>query len=88
MLYFQKCLEILCFTPEKIAQIYKLIATILKLGNLIFISTTNIDGTEGCSIMNDRSNYNHLPPNYFRRGQIIVARSRINPWMIENIRSG
>lgn len=53
MLYFQKCLEILCFTPEKIAQIYKLIATILKLGNLIFISTTNIDGTEGCSIMND-----------------------------------
>lgn len=30
-----------------------MVSIILKLGNLIFIPTTNIDGTGGCEITND-----------------------------------
>ena len=31
----------------------KVISAILKLGNINFIPTTNMDGTEGCAISND-----------------------------------
>lgn len=34
-----------------------MVSIILKLGNLIFIPTTNIDGTSGCEITNDYGAY-------------------------------
>ena len=33
--------------------IFRIMAAILKLGNVNFIPTTNMDGTEGCAISND-----------------------------------
>ncbi len=33
--------------------IWRIVAAILKLGNIQFIPTTNMDGTEGCTIAND-----------------------------------
>lgn len=53
---FQKSLEILGLPTEEINSIFKIIAAILKLGNLIFVPTTNIDGTEGCVISNEFGN--------------------------------
>lgn len=40
-------------STEEIINIFKIIAVVLKLGNLIFIPTTNIDGTEGCEVSNE-----------------------------------
>ncbi|CAG9806398.1 unnamed protein product [Chironomus riparius] len=51
--FTKKSLEILGFTGEEILSIFKIIAVILKLGNLNFIPITNIDGSEGCEISND-----------------------------------
>lgn len=51
--YTKKSLEMLGFTGEEILSVFKIIAVVLKLGNLNFIPITNIDGTEGCEITND-----------------------------------
>lgn len=51
--YSQKSLEILGLTQDEILSIFKIIAVVLKLGNLLFIPITNIDGTEGCEISNE-----------------------------------
>ena len=42
---------------DDICDIFKIIASILKLGNLKFIPTTNMDGTDGCSIGNQYGKY-------------------------------
>ena len=34
-------------------QVFRLVASILKLGNLTFIPTTNLDGTEGATVGNE-----------------------------------
>lgn len=52
-LFLQKSLEILGLTSEEILSIFKVIAVVLKLGNLLFIPTTNIDGTEGCKVSDE-----------------------------------
>jgi myosin-1 len=49
----RKSLEILGFASDEIVSIFKIIAVVLKLGNLNFIPITNIDGTEGCEISNE-----------------------------------
>ena len=41
------------FSGEEVHGIFKVISAILKLGNLNFVPTTNMDGTEGCAINND-----------------------------------
>lgn len=53
----QKAMEDLGFSTEEINDILKIISAILKLGNLNFVPTTNMDGTEGCSIANDYELY-------------------------------
>lgn len=49
----QRSLEVLGFNPEEIFSIFIVLAAVLKLGNLTFIPTTNIDGSEGCEISNE-----------------------------------
>lgn len=49
----RKSLEALGFSSDEILSIFKIVAVVLKLGNLNFIPITNIDGTEGCEITND-----------------------------------
>lgn len=51
--YTKKALEVIGLTSDEILSIFKMVSIILKLGNLIFIPTTNIDGTGGCEITND-----------------------------------
>ena len=46
-------MEDLGFSLEEIHDIFRVIAAILKLGNINFVPTTNMDGTEGCAISND-----------------------------------
>lgn len=53
----RKALEDLGMTPDEILQVFRLVASILKLGNLNFVPTTNMDGTEGCGISNDYELY-------------------------------
>ena len=43
--------------PEESLLVFRLVAAILKLGNLDFVPTTNMDGTEGCGISNDYELY-------------------------------
>lgn len=49
----RRSLEILGFSNDEILSIFKILAVVLKLGNLNFIPMANIDGTEGCEISND-----------------------------------
>lgn len=49
----KRSLEALGFSSDEVSSIFKIIAVVLKLGNLNFIPITNIDGTEGCEITND-----------------------------------
>ncbi|XP_030747768.1 unconventional myosin-Ib [Sitophilus oryzae] len=51
--YTRGALEILGFIPSDIIDIFRVLAVILKLGNLQFVPCNNIDGTDGCSISND-----------------------------------
>lgn len=46
-------LEKLGFSAEETLSVFRILAVILKLGNLSFLPITNIDGTEGCSVSND-----------------------------------
>ena len=46
-------MEILGFESEEILSVFHVIASVLKLSNLQFIPRANIDGTEGCSLMNE-----------------------------------
>ncbi len=40
-------------TSEEISGIWRILAAVLKLGNVQFVPTTNMDGTEGCTVAND-----------------------------------
>lgn len=46
-------LERLGLAGEEIQTVFRILAVVLKLGNLSFLPTTNIDGTEGCSVTNE-----------------------------------
>ena len=46
-------MEDLGMSQTEIMDIFRIMAAILKLGNVNFIPTTNMDGTEGCAISND-----------------------------------
>lgn len=56
-MYTRTALEILGFTIEEVVNIFRIIAVVLKLGNLRFVPFNNIDGTEGCVIDNDYGKY-------------------------------
>ncbi len=58
----QKSLDVLGLNQDEILSIFKIIAVVIKLGNLVFVPTTNIDGTEGCNISNEygKNGANHL----------------------------
>ncbi|XP_024083277.1 unconventional myosin-Ia isoform X2 [Cimex lectularius] len=49
----KRSLETCGLTQEEVLNVLKIIASVLKLGNVIFIPTNNIDGTEGCTINNE-----------------------------------
>ena len=49
----QKAMEDLGFSHEEIIDIFRIISAVLKLSNINFIPTTNMDGTDGCAISND-----------------------------------
>ncbi len=51
--FLQKAMEDLGFSGEEINEIFRIISAVLKLGNIQFVPTTNMDGTEGCAITND-----------------------------------
>lgn len=53
ILYLQKSLETLGFCSDEIFSIFKIIAVVIKIGNFVFVPTTNIDGTEGCQLSNE-----------------------------------
>uniref|UniRef100_A0A1B6DCA7 Myosin motor domain-containing protein n=4 Tax=Clastoptera arizonana TaxID=38151 RepID=A0A1B6DCA7_9HEMI len=53
----RKALDLLGFLPEEIYNVFKVVASVLKLGNISFIPSNNIDGTEGCIISNDYELY-------------------------------
>ena len=52
-LLFQRAMEDIGLKSEEICDIFKIVSSVLKLGNLQFVPTTNMDGTEGCSIANE-----------------------------------
>ena len=41
---------------REIFDVFRIVAGILKLGNVEFVPTTNMDGTEGCAVSNDYGN--------------------------------
>ncbi|KAG8231561.1 hypothetical protein J437_LFUL011739 [Ladona fulva] len=53
----KKALETLGFTLEEVINVFQIVACVLKLGNIVFIPTNNIDGTEGCTVSNEYEVY-------------------------------
>ena len=51
--FFQRAMEDIGLGADEICDIFKIVASVLKLGNLQFVPTTNMDGTEGCGISNE-----------------------------------
>lgn len=49
----QRALETLGFSAEDVTGLFRIVAAVLKMGNLSFHSVTNMDGTQSCSIAND-----------------------------------
>ena len=49
----QKAMEDLGLSADEIHDVFSLVGAVLKLGNITFVPTTNMDGTEGCVISND-----------------------------------
>ena len=54
---------------REIFDVLRIVAGVLKLGNVEFVPTTNMDGTEGCAVSNDYGNEQR------RGGQEICLRS-------------
>ncbi|XP_050443708.1 unconventional myosin-Ia isoform X2 [Adelges cooleyi] len=53
-----KCaFELLGISELDVISVFKIVSSILKLGNLTIVPTNNIDGTEGCIITNDYELY-------------------------------
>lgn len=46
-------LEKLGLSAEEVLSVFRILAVVLKLGNLSFLPITNMDGTEGCSVSNE-----------------------------------
>ena len=53
-------MEALGFSNEDVIDIFRIIAAILKLGNLTFSPINNMDGTEGCSITNEYGKWDYV----------------------------
>ena len=45
-------METIGFSADDIVSIFQILSAVLKLGNLQFIPRANIDGTEGCALLN------------------------------------
>lgn len=64
-------MEGLGFSQEEIVNVLKIVSSVLKLGNVGFVPTNNIDGTEGCTISNDygmrfyQNDYFFVAGNFF-----------------------
>ncbi len=54
-------MEDLDMSQGEILDVWKIVAAILKLGNVQFVPTTNMDGTEGCVITNDYGKKKYIP---------------------------
>ena len=52
----QKALEDIGMTGREIFDVLRIVAGVLKMGNVEFVPTTNMDGTEGCAVSNDYGN--------------------------------
>lgn len=63
-------MDILGFKLNEIVDIFRVIAIVLKLGNLQFVPCNNIDGTEGCSLSNDYGDFFLI---YLNRNLIICG---------------
>ncbi|CAM1324369.1 MYO1A (predicted) [Pycnogonum litorale] len=49
----RKALSVIGFSQSEVLSVFQLISTVLKLGNLEFRPHANMDGTEGCVILNE-----------------------------------
>ena len=61
----QRALDILGFSAEEQQAILRVIASVLKLGNVTFSPVNNIDGSEGCVVDNEYGKSLVLVPFFF-----------------------
>ncbi|XP_076356260.1 myosin 95E isoform X5 [Tachypleus tridentatus] len=50
-------MEVVGFLQDEILATFQIVSSVLKFGNLQFIPRANMDGTEGCSLMNEYELY-------------------------------
>ncbi|XP_022240517.1 unconventional myosin-Ib-like isoform X3 [Limulus polyphemus] len=53
----KKAMEVVGFLQDEILATFQIVSSVLKFGNLQFIPRANMDGTEGCSLMNEYELY-------------------------------
>ena len=49
-------MRIIGFSDSEVVQLYQLVACVLKLGNIEFQHLGNLDGTDGCKLLNQSGN--------------------------------
>lgn len=54
--WFQTGMEIIGFPNDEVHNVFKLLSSILKLGNVEFAERINADGTDGCDVVNINGN--------------------------------
>jgi myosin-1 len=53
----KKAMEVIGFTADELTAVFQLVSSVLKLGNVHFHHHSNIDGTDGCKLINDDEVY-------------------------------
>jgi len=53
----RKAMQMIGFKKEEVTAVFQLLSSVLKLGNIHFQHHSNIDGTDGCKLVNDDEVY-------------------------------
>ena len=62
----RKAMEDMGMSPEEVGDVFRIVAAILKLGNINFVPTTHMDGTEGCALSNEYGKKRKAPFKYYK----------------------
>ena len=62
-------MKIIGFRPEEVTSVFQLVSCVLKLGNIQFQHHNNIDGTDGCRLVNENGKKKSGEKDWGRNGR-------------------
>ena len=71
----QNAMRIIGFADSEVVQLYQLVACVLKLGNIEFQHQPNLDGTDGCKLLNKNGNKTSFSSSHQIEDNVDIYRS-------------